>query len=422
MLNRVVVLLFAMLSLIVSNTLFANSQHDDYKTIILDGEYIPQSLGNEIDSLSLAAVHNGTMEPIPFQIDEYNEGGALYFEGWDVPINGTKGIMDETDKLLFIIKDAGEKYNKQPYDGEVIAEIKVSDTGMDERYVYLIKGSRLRSDTQYVRYSSELARVETDFYDLSYETDNHLIWKDFNVASYQGEGEPFDTMKIRFEAGFITSLATVELNNKHMVAVPKGEHIGPIRTTTQLELTMWMLDLPIFTASLQLHHNPKSLVYDLRVVVPEFRRSLIVDPSAVVSLDGNALLGAHVYTANGPKTGALVDGVMGEQEQQVIDGGLSPGKNWLLTNTGKNLDVIAYFDYLGETNVPLSVVLLDDKEQEDKPERYKGQLPNFGIRVGNMPTSGLFGIAVSLYVDDQFEGKPSQFSRKLRSMPDIEVN
>ena len=414
---------YAIFLVLFSAASFAKTDVDDeYQAIILDGQSLPQALGYSISELSLAAVRDGILEPVPYQIDEYNEGGAVYFDGWDVPLSGTENIFDEADKLLFLLKDAGVKRNGEPYDGDFVAEIRVKDKEAEGgyRYVYLVKGSRLRSEEQYVRYSADLGKVETDFYDLTYNQDNHLIWEKFRIFSFEGD-EPFDTMKIRLGAGVLTSVTQVELNNKHAIAKPRGERIGPIRTTTQLEMTLWVLEIPLFTASLQLHHYPKSLVYDLRVIIPEFRRSLIVDPHVAVSLDGNNLLGGRVYTSSGPAEGAPVDGVMNEKEQAMIDAGLSEDNNWMYTSTNRNLDVIAFVDSLGDKPIPMSLVLMDDSEVEDPPERFKGQSPNFGLRINDMPRSGLLGFVVSLYVDDGFPGKPARFSRELRTLPEIEV-
>ena len=61
-------------------------QIDAFKVISLEGEDIPWVLGWKLDELSLAAMVDGVMEPIPFQIDQYNTGGAIYFEGWHVPM------------------------------------------------------------------------------------------------------------------------------------------------------------------------------------------------------------------------------------------------------------------------------------------------------------------------------------------------
>ena len=112
---------------------------------------------------------------------------------------------------------------------------------------------------------------------------------------------------------------------------------------------------------------------------------------------------------------------MGEQEQALIDKGINANQNWLFTGTNRDLDLISYFDYIGKTEEALSLVLVDDQHVEDKPERFAGQLPQLGYRIENMPTTGLFGLAVSLYMDEKFEGNPAQFSRLLRALPDIEV-
>ena len=116
---------------------------DAFKVITIDGEDMPSALDLSIDDLSLAAMVDGVMEPIPYQIDQYNVGGAVYFEGWDVPLAGSPDVLDPTDKLLFLFKDAGEKYDgKVPYDGTLIAEILTLDRDGHKRYVYLVKDSR----------------------------------------------------------------------------------------------------------------------------------------------------------------------------------------------------------------------------------------------------------------------------------------
>ena len=399
-------------------------QDEDFKTIILDGASVPQALGYRIDQLSLAAMRDGLLEPIPYQIDEYNVGGAVYFENWEVPIDGTQNILDAADKVLFLFKDAGEPFVDQRTDGEILAEIRVGTQAEGFRYVYVTKGSRLRSDEQYVRYSAELARVETDFYDLTYDQQNHLIWRNFFLHSF-GEKEPFDTMKIRISAaGVLLPFATIEFDNEQIIGEPGGVRVGPIRTTTQLKVTMWMFEIPLLTASLQLHHYPKSLIYDMRLNIPEVRRSLIVNPTAAVSLDGNELVGTRLLTAASVDVtdGAIIDGKMGREEALIIERGIDAENNWLFTSTGKNLDLMAFIDFIGETKEePLSIVLLDDAEIEDQPERFKGQLANFGVQINGMPHTGVMGFVVSLYFEDGFDGDPRTFSSTIRTLPDIEV-
>ncbi|MCG8668597.1 MAG: hypothetical protein MI867_04220 [Pseudomonadales bacterium] len=397
-------------------------QIDAYKVIQVQGTDAPKAVGMAIDDLSMAAVIDDVMEPIPFQIDEYNEGGAIYFEEWDVPIDGTKDIFDEADKVLFLFKDAGPRKQKQHFvDGTIVAEIMLTGKDGVSRYAYLIRGSKLRSEEQYVRYSSELALVETDFYSLTYDKENHLKWLDFTARDFVGE-PPLDSMKIRLDAGLMTSLTPTSLNNDEFVAIPTGEVTGPIRSTTQLKVTLWLMNLPILKISLQLHHYPKTMLYDVRVLVPAARRKLLVDPVLTLSTEGNKLLGATMRSALGPVEGGIVDGFIDENEQKMIESGVNQTKNWIWISTKRNLDLAAYFNYLGDTNEPIALQIMDSFDHEDPPERFPGQLPNLGYQVLNFPDSGFFGFVVSLFISKGFEGDPNVFTEDLRTPPEMVVN
>src|SRR5690606_2415510 len=249
------------------------------------GEDLPMALGMPLDELSVAAIVDNVLEPVPYQFDQYNIGGAVYFSGWEVPLAGDIQQLDAADKLRFLFKYAGPRRRPNDiYDGEILAEVMLKDAAGIERFVYLVKGSRLRSEEQYVRYSSELGLVETDFYQLRYNKKNHLKWDDFQATNFVGE-RPLDSMKLRLNAGLVTSLVPTELNNDDLVALPTGERIGPIRTTTQLDFTLYLVKLPLLKLSLQIHHYPKHVMYDVRGVMPEIRRRLLDDPSITMSLD-----------------------------------------------------------------------------------------------------------------------------------------
>jgi len=393
-----------------------------FQTIMVEGGDLAAVLGEAIDKISLAAVIDDEMEPIPYQIDEYNNGGAVFFENWSVPIDGVQNLFDKADKLLFLQKDAGSR--RKPYhrfDGEFLAEVALTGEDGITRYVYVIKGSRLRSEEQYVRYSAEDALVETDFYSLTYNPDNHVIWDDFTIVNYNGDENPLDALKLRMDAGLITSFTKTTLNNNQIIAVPAGERIGPIRTTTQMDLTLWLLKMPMLQVSLQIHHYPKSIVYDVRIVIPEVRRKLLVNPTLSMSLDANNLLGTTVRTALGPKQAGIVDGEIGEIEQKLIEAGLTATENWIWASTHRNLDILAFFDFLGDTDEPLSTVYVDDKLLEDEPERFVGQLPNMGYKIENLPDSGFFGFATSLYISNGFKGEPEDFTKAIRTMPELVV-
>ncbi len=419
------VLFMAMLCLISTSgmaTIRPLTEIAAFQTIMVEGEDLAAVLGESIDKISLAAVIDDEMEPVPYQIDEYNNGGAVYFENWSVPIDGVKNRFDKADKLLFLQKDAGSRRQSyHRFDGEFLAEVSL--TGIDgiTRYVYVIKGSRLRSEEQYVRYSAEDALVETDFYSLMYNPENHVVWDDFTIINYIGDENPLDSLKLRLEAGLLTSFSKTTLNNNQIVAEPAGERIGPIRATTQMDLTLWIFKMPMLQVSLQIHHYPKSIVYDVRMVIPEVRRKLLVDPTLSMSLDANNLLGTTVRTALGPKQSGVVDGEVSEVEQQIIEAGLTATKNWIWASTHRNLDIVAFFDFLGDTDEPLSTVYVDDKLREDQPERFIGQLPNMGYKIENLPDSGFFGFTTSLYISNGFKGEPENFTQSIRTMPELIV-
>lgn len=394
---------------------------DAFKVIAIEGEDLPMALGMPLEDLSVAAIVDNVLEPVPYQFDQYNIGGAVYFSGWEVPLAGDIQLLDATDKLLFLFKDAGPRRRPNDiFDGEIIAEIMLKDSAGVDRFVYLVKGSRLRSEEQYVRYSSELGLVETDFYQLRYNKGNHLKWDDFQATNFVGE-RPLDSMKLRLNAGLVTSLVPTELNNDDLVALPTGERIGPIRTTTQLDFTLYLVKLPLLKLSLQIHHYPKHVMYDVRGVMPEIRRRLLDDPSITMSLDANRLIGATIRMANGPKEPGIVDGIISPLEEEMRKTPFTPQENWYWVSTKRNLDVVAFLDYLGDFNEPVSPFLEDDMTKEDPPEVFPGQLPNVGYRINSFPLEGFVGFVVSVFVSDGFDGEPEVFTQQMRSVPEIQV-
>lgn len=394
---------------------------DEYKPMLVEGDNMPAALGKRIESLSLQAVIDGQMEPVPYQIDEYNTGGAVYFKVLKVPIDGSEGVLDANDKLVFLYKDAGPRRETfHVNDGKLLSEIELIDATGNKRYVYLVENSRLRSEEQYVRYSTDIGQVETDFYSLTYNKENQLNWDEFSYAAFKGE-RPLDTMKIRLTGGLFTELSTVTLNNKNFIAKPIGEHVGPVRTTSQMEVTMWLFNLPLLEISYQVHHYPKSMLYDVRVVMPEVRRKILASPMLSLSLDANNLIGSTVQTALGPKQPVDVNGKIEPQENELLKSSVTPEHNWIWLSTKRNLDVLAFFDYLGDTREPLSLVYADDLEMVDPPERFKGMVPNAGYRIDNFPMSGFFGFVVSIFLSEGYEGKPEVFTDDVRSMPSVRV-
>ena len=397
------------------------SNEDYYRVISLDGADLPTTVGRDINTLSLFAVYDGNLEPIPYQIDEYNTGGAVYFDEWDEPLNGTRNIMDNSDKLLMLMGDSGPRRSANMIvDGELLAEIELQTSKGEKRYAYVVAGSRLRAEAQHVRYSVTESRVETDFYTLEFDKENQLIWRDFKYADFEGES-PIDGMKIGFETGVLASGVTVEYNNKNFVANTIAEHVGPIRTTAQLHLSFVLLGLSFMDISIQLHFYPNGLVYDVRMMVPEARRAMLAEPEMTLTLDFNNLEGAQGI-ADFVDEPLLVDGTMSEQEKAVVGQTFNEKQNGLLLKSNRNFDVLVFLDWVSDATLPMTLAYDDNRTHQDEMDRFPGQMPNAGYHFTDFPPTGLLAFVSSLYFSDNFNGKPAALSRYVRTSPAIRVN
>ena len=396
-------------------------KNDAYKVILIEGRDLPSALKLPLADLSLATMVDDQLTAIPYQIDQYNQGGAPYFDGWEVPRAGSPGVLNATDKLMFIYKDAGPRYVQgMPTDGRILAQIRLQGDDSVSRYVYLMQGARVRSDEQYVRYSPELGLVETDFYTLHYRNANHLIWDDVQFLHYVGD-RPLDTMKLAVSGDVITRPFHLTLGNDNMVARPVGAIIGPIRTVTQADLSVHFMGVDLVRLSLQIFHYPKSVIYDVRGAMPALLRRFARNPKVSMAVDANAMQGAEVRTATGPQQPAIVDGRMGERERTMTGTPLSPSRDWVWLHSKRNLDILAFLDYVGTFNEPFSPVVEDDLRQQDNGDQFPGHLPGLGFRIDNLPQSGSLGIVASIYSSEQFEGRPEQVAKQIRSQPAIEV-
>lgn len=414
-------LVFSFLLASYSHAFLASTDQDYYRVIMLSGDEIPPMKGKSIGDLKLFAVIDDVLEPVPYQIDEYNIGGGVYFDNWDEPIDGTVGVVDGNDKLLALFGDSGPK--KQSYmkvDGTILAEIELQTKTGEKRYFYLVEGSRLESDAQHVRHSIEASHVETDFFTLSYEKENQLIWKDFTFADYQEES-PVDGLKIGFQTGVLSSGATVSYDNDNFIAKTVAENVGPIRTTAQLHLTFVLLGMDFIEGSIQLHFYPNALVYDVRLIMPETRRAMLVDPTLTMSLDFNNMIGAKGFADNLSKP-VHIDGQMSEYEKEANQLVLTPQHNGLVLNGNKGLSMAVFLNWVEERNSVTTLYYLDDKEFTAKMDRFPGRTPDAGYRVTKLPDDGLLGFVASIYFSDKFDKRPATLSQKLRHAPDIKVN
>ncbi len=404
---------------------------DNSRVITLKPEEVQVIKGSRIASLSLAAVSGGRMNPIPFQFDERTESGYIYMPDLEKklkdedPIVGTEGFFDGNDDLLFMLKDAGpRRKNGMATDGKVLAEIEVSGYDGVKRYVYIVEDARLESENYYVRFSSKLGRVETDYYALKVDPKNAFMWQEFYYDSFDGAHprKPIDTIKILMKANAFASVP-VQLTNKNVIAKAIAEKSGPVRSTTQYKMTLTYLKTPLLNMKLQILHYEQEINYDAQVEIPTVRRRLVGKPELKLSLDGYDLQGAEVRVKGGPNEPAIVDGQISEVEKEMIstplDSTITP---WVWMDTHYGLMLFSNLNISGTEEVPVEVLYEDDAESDDKAEYYKGQLPNVGYYIPKIPLEGTLNLSVEIKMFNQeLDIGVEEFADIVNNKPEIKV-
>lgn len=373
------------------------------RIITVKGESFPLVIGQPLERFSLVSVHNGRLNAIPYQIDDMDVEGGVYIPESGIPVAGREGRLDEQDEILFMLRDAGpRKKPEMPVDGTIVGEIATQADGQI-RFVYLVADSRLRTDAQHVRYSADLGHLETDYYSLSVNPDNALLWDDFQFYAFTGTQEsPLDTMKLRMRAGFLLPFLKVELDNKNFVAKTLGTKVGPIRATAEYRMRIFFMKVPMLKASVQAQYSASGFSYLTRMDIPKFRRKMARRPSVSISMDGNQLMGAEIITPYHAKS-SKVDGQLDQVETVAVNQTPDLERHWILVRTHDNLDIFATFEFQGGNRVPLALYLKDDANIQDKPERFRGQLPNIGWEMKDLPGDGRYQYRIDMMFNNGFE-------------------
>jgi hypothetical protein len=404
---------------------------DNSRVISLKPEQLPALKGGRISSFSLAAVSGGRMNPIPYQFDERTESGYIHMSSLnkklqkDDPLLGTEGFFDENDELLFMLKDAGpRRKNGMATDGKAISEIEIYSSSGERRYVYVVQDARLESDTYYVRYSSELGRVETDYYALKVNPKNAFMWEEFYYDNFDGAHprQPVDTIKIWMKSNALGGVP-ITVHNKHMVAKVIAEKSGPIRSTTEYKLTLTYFKTPLLAMKLQIVHHEQEISYDSQLEIPKVRRRLIAKPVLRLSMDGYDLQGSTIRYKGGPSEPGIVDGEISEVEKRMRDTAIDyKDDNWVWLDSNYGFMLFSNFKLITDEEAPMKVFYVDDLEGKDKSEFYKGNLPNAGFEITKIPLKGMFRVIVDLKMfSEDLDTGVDKFVELINAEPRVKV-
>lgn len=396
--------------------------YDANKVLQLMPADLPALEGRELARIRLAVVREGVLVPIPFQCDEYNTRGLVWFPETGVPLDGKPGVFDGNDRLLMLAGDASVESlpaTLTPPAGW-LGELAMTLQG-ETRYVQLIAGDFPKAAESYVQHNLNTGVTETPFYTLRVDPKNELNWQHLMVRSWRGDRERslVDTLKMRISGGVFTSVTRLSLDNDNLRPKVIGVRGGPIRSTVQLEAAVVVSGISVMKMQAQVIRYPRYFEAFTHARVPKLYRMALVNPEVKVTVDGNDLRGAVVRTARGGSLQALVDSRFDDAERQLVARGLSSDEDWILFDTRNGFSMLTFLDVPPDLRgIPLNLVYEDDPALRDKPERVPGQQPNLGYGISGFPPGEDFQFGVTLSFDKDLNGvDPKQYVARWRERP-----
>jgi hypothetical protein len=362
---------------------------------------LPDAADMPISQLSLMRWRGDRFEPVPFQIDEVDEHGMVWFDGSGFKRQGEAGIFDGADQLLVMYEDAGDQKSAESrlVSGQLLAEIKVVSPSSMDAYFYLVQNNAQRSAVRYIEHDPATGVTRTPYYFLTTDPANELNWEHLGYDGYTGPADAsiIDTLKMRMSGGIFFRFARMTLDNDNLKPRRRGFRIGPIRSVMHLETSVVFAGLPVMKMHVQAIRYPNQFEAHTYSRIPVLYRKSVKAPQVVVSVDGNSLLGATVQTAAGGELTAQVDGRIDEQELRLLDSPLSTDDSWIIFDSGNQFALLTELlvpkDLQG---IPLQLIYQDDKTLENQPENYPGQLPNLGYALNGWPKANELNFSVRL--------------------------
>ncbi len=161
-----------------------------WQPLLLRGIQLVQLLNTPVNRIQVIAVHNGKIEPIPFQVDSVLVGGIYGLpQGPKPTTDGLTQALGPQDEMAMMMFDLGERLTNAAGMPDHTVEVAVADPlGGANRYAYIsaVKNPRL-STIHYVDYDPQRQLIETEHYRLSLK---HEFPDALRLQNHRGETSP----------------------------------------------------------------------------------------------------------------------------------------------------------------------------------------------------------------------------------------
>ncbi len=215
----------------------ARSLESDWRPIVLKGRALPQLVGTSESRLEVMALHDGRLEPIPFQVDPVLPGGSYALSDTAHPAAAdATDTLGRNDELAMMLSDLGERASAEDLPSGAL-EIEVFDpTPNVRRYAYIAAvPSPRRSTLSHVSYDPLHERIEGETYRLT-------LSGDFPIAlELKADGKPSSSIVEGTEVqatAQVLVLFRIHLSAKGIRNRTLGWRGGPVRVIRRVSHSM----------------------------------------------------------------------------------------------------------------------------------------------------------------------------------------
>jgi hypothetical protein len=364
----------------------------DQDAVVVPGRALSATGHAAIPDLALLASTGGRVGAIPFQVDERTLEGNWVLDQRSpylsdderddnrLTVDDSPGAVDDTDELVFMASDAGDRLGAEDLPAGVVAadELEVTDPvtgGRGWAYLVTMPSGPWRSNVDYVALGTPAEGdelVTTPVYRMGYSRQAPMTPSLLTVGD---DTNLVDRFKVRIQVRLLRLFPLVR-DEEDLRSRLWQYKDGPVRVIRELRSSMRLV-ARIQSPALgnQSINYRESAVFPFQVTLP-FPAAAVTDDATITGwMDGKDLHGWRVRTNSDPRT-LLVDGVMDATEKSLVrDGAL-----WAVC-LGPGVDMAASFRAF--TDVPLTTrfTYLDDQDAPRPPERFRGEVPGLGFEI-----------------------------------------
>ena len=367
----------------------------------LQGPAIAGLAGRDPATVDLAVYRDGDFVSLPHQWLPWSQGRAPWFqEDGDAERSQPADRIAAEDHLLVDLPDSA-RAAPAPLPDAVLGVFTLG-TGDGARSVYALQRPPPAWPVTRRLHREPLA-LNTPAFQLAFEDDNLFRWGDFFYTGRTGpDGQPLnllDSLKLRLSAGVFSAGARLTLTNENLDPEIRQVVDGPLATRAYVTTRVRVAGLPV----LKLHNyflvRDRAVAVHSRLTLPGFAATVLREPGARVTVDGNNLTGARLRTSWTGDREARVDGRLDDTERAMVDTPV-PTDNWLWFGTGDGFDLLARLYFAEGFDTGARFIYQDDPSLDDEPERFPGQRPNVGFALDRIPFGQEFYFVAELYFSD----------------------